>query len=259
VRDDDDPDVVIGDDGRRLRPVKSVMRAIDLLDALAGADRALGVTDLATMTGSSKTAAYNLVTTLEFRGLVRRDADNRYRLGWAVLEYGERVRSASDLSEAARPHIEALAEATGETTLIGVHDQDSVIFLEKAESRRSIRMVEAPGRRMPLHSTAAGLVLLAFLPLDQRRSYATAFDLDRADLLDRLDAVGRAGHSVLSNEYEADMTSVAVPVRGFGSEVAAALAIAGPTSRLTAHRIAEDVVLLEESARAIGKRLGLRP
>ena len=62
----DDDGVVVTSDGRRIRPFKSVTRAIEVLDVL-GDGESMGLTELAAALGCSKTAAYNLVTTLELR------------------------------------------------------------------------------------------------------------------------------------------------------------------------------------------------
>lgn len=262
----DDSDVVLSEDGRRLRPVKSLMRAIDLIRALADGGRPLGVTELAAATGSSKTAAYNLVTTLEIRGLVQRDAHNRYRLGWGLFELGEMVRLGSDLSEAARPQVAELAEQTGETALLAILDQDSVIYTEKSESRRSIRMAEAPGRRAPLDATAAGRILLAFAPAPYRRQYLAERRRARAqlsggvdDLAARLDRIVIDGYDTSHQEREPDLTSVSVPIFGYGDEVIGALTVAGPVSRLTLERTREYLPMLRTAADTIGRAFGGRP
>ncbi len=167
---DEDSGVVLSDDGRRLRPVTSPLRAIDVLETLAGSERPMAPTELASRTSFSRTAAYNVLTTYEIRGLVRRDSHNRYVLGWGLFALGEQARSRSDLSDAARSLVDDLAERTGETVLLGVLDRGSLIYVEKAESRRSARMVEAPGR-LPLHESVTGLVLPAHAAPTFRERY----------------------------------------------------------------------------------------
>ncbi|WP_165354454.1 IclR family transcriptional regulator [Nocardioides glacieisoli] len=256
----DADDVVVSDDGRRLRPVKSLLRALDVLDALGAADGPLTLNELVTHTGLSRTAAYNIAATYELRGLVRRDTQNRYGLGWGLLELGEQVRARSELGDAARPVVEDLAEVTGETVLLGVLDQDSVIYIEKAESRRSVRMVEAPGRRLPLHETATGLVLLAYASAPFRDRYLLGLDADGAQRADRLgevtSTIRRSGHAVSVQDLDPDLTSASAPVSGPGDKVVAALTIAGPASRLTRDRIEEFVPRLIAAADEIASLLG---
>jgi len=257
-----DSGVVLSEDGRRLRPVKSLMRALDLLQALADSGRPLGVSELASLTSSSKTAAYNVMTTLEIRGLVRRDPQHRYVLGWGLYELGELVRHGSDLNDAARPVVAELAESTGETALLGVLEQDSVIYVEKAESRRSIRMVEAPGQRLPLHTTAAGLVLLAFASEKYRERYlataATSTSSSEPDIRQMVADIVARGAAVSVLEPDPDLASVSVPVFGRVGEISAALTLAGPVSRLSDLRINEFLPHLMASADLITKSIGGR-
>jgi DNA-binding IclR family transcriptional regulator len=253
----DEDDVVVSDDGRRLRPVKSLLRALDVLEVLAVSDRPLTVAEIATRTGTSRTAAYNVITTYEIRGLLRRDSTGRYALGWGLFELGESARSHSDLSDAARPVVEDLAERTGETVLLGVLDQSSVIYVEKAESRRSIRMVEAPGRRLPLHESATGLVLLAHAAPAFRERYVA-----ESDLGDRLAAtteeIRARGYATSVQDLDPDLTSASVPVHGPAIDPIAALTVAGPASRFTRERIEEFLPQILSSATAISKALGGR-
>jgi DNA-binding IclR family transcriptional regulator len=257
----DDVGVVLGEDGRRLRPVKSLLRSLDILEALAHSRRPLGVTEIAAVTGFSKTAAYNVVTTLEIRGMVRRDAHHKYVLGWRLFQLGELARVQSDLSEAARPVVASLAESTGETALLGVLDQNSVIYIEKAESRRSIRMVEAPGQRLPLHQTATGLVLLAFASEAYRHRYAHDSDGDTVPPHVRkvVDEIADRGFAISVQDLDPDLTTASVPVFGHDGAISAALTVAGPVSRLTRARIEEFLPRILTAAAAISESIGGSP
>lgn len=232
------PDKTIGSgqQARRLRPVKSLVRAIDLLDALVDAGEPLGVTDLATATGFSKTATYNLITTLETRGLIRRDGGNRYGLGWRLLELGEYVRTRSSLGEIARPHLETLAELAGETAFAGVLDGDTILCLDMAESRRSVPMEWAPGRRARVEDNAAGELLLAFGSGRRRRRFAESRPEGLSLALARLDAIRLEGHALSRDEPQSMWASVAAAFRDRSGEVVGAIGLIGPKSRLTVAR-----------------------
>jgi IclR family acetate operon transcriptional repressor len=250
----EDDDVVVSEDGRRLRPVKALLRALDLLDVLAASEQPLTVAEIATRTGTSRTAAYNVIATFEIRGLLRRDSHHRYSLGWGLLELGERARAHSDLSDAAQPIVEELAEDTGETVLLGVLDQGSVIYVGKAESRRSVRMVEAPGRRLPLHESASGLVLLAHAPPAFRDRYLAQSGLPPR-LLETTTEIRMRGHATSVQDLDPDLTSASVPVHGPYGEPVAALTVAGPASRLTRERVEEFLPQILGAAAAVTKAL----
>ena len=175
----DDDGVVVTSDGRRIRPVKSVTRAIEVLDAL-GDGESMGLNELASAIGCSKTAAYNLVTTLELRGLVRKVPDHRYALGWKLLELGEVVRWSSTFGDAAHAEVVALSESTGETAILGVLDRDTTVCVELVESSRSVPLAVACGRREPADEGAVGQVLVAFSPAARRRRMIEHLDPEGA-------------------------------------------------------------------------------
>jgi IclR family pca regulon transcriptional regulator len=251
-----DKTIGTGQQARRLRPVKSLLRAIDLIDALVEAAHPLGVTDLASVTGFSKTATYNLVTTLETRGLIRRDGGNRYGLGWRLLELGEHVRTRSSFGEVARPHLEALAELAGETAFAGVLDGDTILCLDMAESRRSLSMDWAPGRRARVEDNAAGELLLAFGSARRRRRYAQSRPDGPDRSLARLDAIRVDGVALSADAPRSMWASVAAPVRDRSNEVVGAIGLLGPKSRLTDARRRELASALCAEAGAITAALG---
>ena len=193
--------------GRRLRPVKSIGRAMSLLDALAENPSGLGVSELAAAAGFSKTATYNLITTLESGGLIRRDGDNRYQLGWRLLELGEIVRRHSTVGELARPHLIELAERVGETTLIAILDGDTTFCLELAESRRSEAAL-APGRRASVDANAAGAVLVAHASPRRRRRFMQEqqSDLPPTELVARAERIRSQGYAVSVQDEEPEFS-----------------------------------------------------
>ena len=255
---DDASGIVVADDGRRLRPVKSVWRAIDLLDVLAADGEPMGVTELAAAMRCSKTAAYNLITTLELRGLVRKDVDSRYALGWRLLELGEVVRLSSTFGDAAKARVVGLAELAGETAVLAVLDSNTAFCVEMAESPRSVPISFSPGHREPIDVNAAGKVLLAFAAPGRRRRYVDEHDPDGAvGVAAELERIRVTGHAMVRNgTAEAGMVSVAAPVFDYTREAVAGLAIVGPASRITANRIEELVQIVRAEADGISRSLG---
>jgi DNA-binding IclR family transcriptional regulator len=158
--------------------------------------------------------------------------------------------------------VEDLAESTGETILLGVLDQDSVIYIEKAESRRSVRMVEAPGQRLPLHQSATGLVLLAHSSPTFRERYLAAVgsnaDGTSQRLVETTETIRTLGHATSVQDLDPDLTSASVPVHGLDGNPIAALTVAGPASRLTRDRVEEFLPQILGAAAGISKGLGAR-
>lgn len=247
------------------RAVKAVEHAMDLLVSLADAGGELGVSDVARRVGLSKAAVHGLLATLESRQLVTRDAASaRYRLGWGLYELGSAVAQESNLVQVARPHLRALAEQMGETALLGVLDQGSVLYVDWAESTSGLRMVGAAGARSPLHATASGKFWLAhqdegfkqrFLA-EPLRAY-TAKTVTEPDLLRRqLLETARRGYAACWQEHELGLCSIAGGVVDSRSRLVATVSLAGPAPRITRRNATGFADAIRACTRDIGRQLG---
>lgn len=228
-----------GPGGKQLRPVKAVEHALDLLHCLAE-EAELGVSDLARRTGLSKPSVYHILGTLEARRCITQNPrTGQYRLGWGLFELGAAVTRRVELIAVAQPFLELLSRSTGETTQLAVAAGTELLYVARHEAARSIRMAAAVGKRLPLHATASGKVLLAWYPREEieeilagpleRYTPATITDPDllRADL----EGVRNNGYAQCLAEHESDVNATATPVRNFAGEVVAALSLAGPVTR----------------------------
>ena len=253
---------------RRSRRVQSVDNAIDVLEALAEIGEAAGVSDLARRTGLSKTTVFHLLATLETRRLVMRSPDDpTYRLSWGLYELGSQVLRDADLSRAARPYLDRLVGQTRETALLGILDEDAVLYLDRGESPRGLRMRADAGRRGALHATASGKVLLAYAepalvqrvlarPLERLTSTTIT---DASALRREIAEVRRNGYATCWQEREVGLCSFAVPLRNYTNQVVGSLALAGPATRVTSREVAKHLGPLQAAAHAIENRLGARP
>lgn len=247
------------------RRVRAVEHAIDVLDAIAAAGRALGVTGIAQQTGMSKPTIHHLLATLESRRFVIREPDSAgYRLSWALYELGSNVVHNVNLSRVARPYLDRLSAQTKESTLLGILDEDSVLYIDRGEAPAGLDMVADAGRRGPLHATASGKVLLAHVPKDDLdrlleralSRYTKTTITNPAVMRRQLGQVRSRGYSTCWEEREPGLCSLAVPLRDYTGAVAATLALAGPASRLNSRTYQQHLNPLRNTARRIELHLG---
>lgn len=240
--------------------MRAVERALDVLLCFAGAGHeGLGVTQLAQATGLYKSNVHRVLATLEAKGMVRQDpATGRYHLGLRALELAGSYLSASDLASVAYDEMVHLRDAVDETVTLYVRDGLERVRVQKAEGRAGLRRVVGLGQRLPLYLGASGKVLLAFLPAPEREQILEQLplppDFDRGAFVSRLGAIVEAGYAASSEEREEGVASVAAPIFRRG-QLAAALAISGPSQRFApeaAQRFAGHVM---ETARSISLRL----
>lgn len=250
------------------RLLSSVRSASRLLCTFTATDRELGVSELARRLGLSKGAVHRLLTTLAADGLIERNPrTGRYRLGIRMYELGTVVSSHYELHEAVAMYIDDLRLKTGETVQVGILDGHEVVYIERRESRRTLRNMVRLGHRNAAHITSCGKVLLAFLPEVELERILAGWSLDACTSNsitdpDRLRAELRLvrGRGYAENVAEAstEMASVAAPIHDDGGIVVAAMSVAGPITRMTeSSRRRYATAVLDTTAR-ISERLGYR-
>jgi len=146
---------------------------------------------------------HRMLTTLAAEGLIEQDPrTGGYRLGIVMFELGEAVRVHLDLHAAVGPVLGELRAQTGESSQVGVLDGHEVVYVDRLESAHSLRLFTETGRRVPVHCTSSGKVLLAYLPETRRQAVLRAAPLtaltphtitSRAQLEAELDRVRRGG------------------------------------------------------------------
>ena len=224
-------------------PVEAVDRALLALQALARAGaRGLSLAELASSLDLNKTTVHRALAALRFRGFVTQDpGSGAYVLGPAATQLGDDFLSDENLPALLRPALVALCEAADELVHLGVLSGSEVVYLDKVEPERPLRVWSAVGRRSPAVTTALGRALLSHRGADGAvlAGYLRAAG-DRA----RLDADATAallaqarerGFATEEQENEPGISCVAVPLLRSGTAIAA-VSVTAPAERMTAER-----------------------
>lgn len=228
-------------DGGRSGVVQSVDRAISILEVIART-RSIGVTAIATELGLSKTTVSRLLATLEGRGLVEQnETRGEYTLGYTAWMLSSSPKRRPDLVATCRPFAVDLARRLGETVNIAVLDNGEVMTVDQIAGDSAIGSIDWVGRRTPIHATAAGKILLACLPAEQRANLVpdplprfTEHTITERARLDReLDEAAATGVAYTYEENEIGEVAVGAPIRDFDGQAFAAVTLAGPAFRVT--------------------------
>ena len=150
------------------RPLKaapgsqSLERGLDVLEVVEAEGGDIGVREIARRLELSPTIVQRMVTSLARRGYVDRNAETaRYRLGYRALALGANSEHGSDYIGTARRELELLARGQSLNGFISVLHGGRAVYLLAVQAEGPVAIKVAPGSEMPLHSTAAGKVLLA--------------------------------------------------------------------------------------------------
>lgn len=246
-----------------------VDRVVDILETFPKHGPELGVSEISRILGLKKATAHRLLVALRRRGLVAQDPlSRRYRLGLKLWELGAMATSHVDWVDRVKPYLEQLTQLTGETSHLAVLSDGQVLYVEKVESPRSLRIPSQVGRRLPVHCTAVGKALIAFLPDEVLQSIVghhglKAFTTNTITDLDRLRAelatAREQGYTTDNEEIEEGLACIGAPVRDHSAHVVAAISIAGPASRVRSERMGDHIKAVVGVANAISRMLGCPP
>jgi len=248
--------------------VQSVSHALDILESFTRIEGELGVTELSRRLGLHKNNIFRLLATLEHRGYIEQNRETEnYRLGPKTLQLGSTFIEQRECRRQARPILEGLMAATGETAVVAVLRGAHVIYMDSVETDRTVRAVSRVGAMLPAHCTAAGKANLSFLASEEiERLYpenglpaaASRALRTRDALLAELKGVRERGYAVENEECDLDVKSIAAPVRDFSKNVIASVGIIAPANRLGDDRLVSGGITtkVQEAALALSVKLG---
>jgi DNA-binding IclR family transcriptional regulator len=220
--------------------VKTVDTSLELLDRLARSSEPLGVADLSRELALPKSNVFRLLATLVKHGFVKQREDTRYEPSLKLWELGSMVVSRSSLTQVARPVLEDLAAATGESAQLAVLDRVESIYIDKREGPHPISGFTRIGTRAPAHCCATGKVELAFRTpealeeLPEKLAHFTAATVrTRKALAQELAGIRASGVAVNRGEWVDDVWGVAAAIRNHTGTVCASIGVWGPRQRIS--------------------------
>jgi len=256
------------DPGKSSYRIQVLDRAFQILDKISGEDAGVSLPQIAAGLELRKSTAHRLLMALEAARFIEKSGTTgRYRLGSRVMELGLSAVSRLDVYQVAGPHLNWLAEQTGETGHLAVLRDGEVVSVLNVESRQTVRTPSAVGARSPVHCTAHGKAALAFAPPEQLaaflrnrsfKAYTPKTLTTAVRLRAELEKVRQQGFSVDDGEWETGLRCIGAPVRDSSGSVIAAVSISGPVFRIrpeTVNQLAETVM---ETAARISYALGYR-
>ncbi|CAL9284787.1 MULTISPECIES: IclR family transcriptional regulator [unclassified Streptomyces] len=246
--------------------IQSLERAAAMLRLLAGGERRLGLSDIASSLGLAKGTAHGILRTLQAEGFVEQDAaSGRYQLGAELLRLGNSYLDVHELRARALVWTDDLARSSGESVHLGVLHQHGVLVIHHVFRPDDSRQVLEVGAMQPLHSTALGKVLSAYDPVAhseavevERKAFTprTVTALDEFEEL--LDLTRARGWAADVEETWEGVASVAAPIHDRRRMPVGAVAITGAVERVCdrGELRSELIAAVRECARAVSRDLG---
>ncbi len=234
-----------------------------VLCAFDGEHPQMPLSEIARRANLPLTTTHRLVGGLVAAEMLTRGADGTYEVGRRLWQIGLLAPVQTRLRDAATPYMQDVYAATHDNVHLAIRDGLAALYVERISGERSVPILSGAGRRLPLHATGVGKVLLAYAPDDvvdaalrspQRVTRRTIVDARR--LRRELQSVRERGFARTEEEMTVGTCSVAVPVFHDDGALAAALGIVVTSLRRDLMRL---VPVLQVAARGISRRLAADP
>lgn len=242
----------------------TLARGLAVIECFGAREKGLSVSEIAEQIGISRAAVRRILITLQCLGYAESDG-RLYRLKARVLRLGIAYLSSATLPTLAQPFLERITETIHESASLSALDGDDVVYLARSATSRVMSINLFPGSRLPSYCTSMGRVLIASLPQEEFDKYLARTELksltpktvsDKAKFLEIIKKVRLNGYSIIDQELELGLRSIAVPVKTRSGRVAAAMNIGLNAHRITVSKMVSSFLpLLRENASALGKFL----
>ncbi|MBS1834271.1 MAG: IclR family transcriptional regulator [Acidobacteria bacterium] len=236
----------------------AVERALAILDALDNSKRGMNISELSRRLNIPKSSAHVIVVTLERLGYVARKPESlNYHLGLKAYGLGRGMNKNLPVGEIALPGMRALVNQVHLAAHLAVPDGNQGVYIQKVDAPGLIKFDTYIGRRMDLHCTGVGKVILAWGPPEiaehalSKQTYIryTRNTITSSRAMRRELARARScGYAVDDEEEEIGVRCIAVPVFQPNGQFAAALSITGTTTQIPLDAVEEFAQKLRNTA-----------
>jgi DNA-binding IclR family transcriptional regulator len=239
----------------------TVAKALAVMDEVATFGRPVRFSEVLDRSPYPKATLYRFMQVLTKQGMLHYDPDRQtYAPGLRLVRLAHAAWQTSSLAPIARPHVDALSDAVGETVHLAQLDGAQVLYVDKRNARHPVEMFSAAGKVGPAYCTGVGKAMLAFLPAPQladaidQQSFHRFTDhtyTDAATLQAELAAIRARGFAYDREEHEPGIICVAVPILTRAGRVLGAMSVTSTTARETLAGLERHLPRIRAAAEAI--------
>jgi IclR family pca regulon transcriptional regulator len=230
--------------------VRSLARGLAVIRAFDEHSPRLTLSEVARRTDLTRAAARRFLLTLADLGYVSQD-ENYFALTPRVLELGYAYLASVGLPSIAQPHLERVAKTLNESCSVSVLDGTDVVYIARVATSRIMKVSINVGTRFPAHATSMGQVLLAGMHDAELTAFLHTASLERhtdftltepVELRRRIDEVRAQGYSIVDQELEEGLRSIAVPIRDRSGRVCAGMNVSVQAGRVSLEELASQIL-----------------
>jgi IclR family transcriptional regulator, pca regulon regulatory protein len=220
----------------------SLARGLAVIQAFTDRKQQLTISQLSGRTALSRAAVRRCLYTLRQLGFAASDDGRHFYLRPRILSLGHSYISSMPIASSVQPILEHVSHTLHESSSIATLDGLEIIYVARASVTRIMSIDLGVGSRLPAFCTSMGRVLLAHLPPAEFESclarvafeHYTDRTVSNADKLRQvLRQVNRNGYSLVDQELELGLRSMAVPIQNPSGRVVAALNVGAHAQRVS--------------------------
>jgi IclR family KDG regulon transcriptional repressor len=247
--------------------VQPVMKALQVLEYVARQGHDVTLTEAVSELKLPKTTVFRYLQTLSAASFLAHDQKrDRYGVGLRFRTLAKLDKSLHRLRQIARPEMVDLMQHFGETVNLAVLADKHVVYIEMVEPDRPLRMHARIGDRHPVHATALGKAIVAFLPdasahfVPEHEMAAKTFKTltDARTFKRQVEEVRRRGYAIEVGENEDGLMCIGVPILDSFGLPLAAMSLSAPERRMRPDVTAAAVEALGAASLRIALRLGVQ-
>lgn len=254
--------------GKRSYNITALQRGLRLLQLFSQSERGLTAKQVTKLSGLPFSTVHRFLVNLETSGYLNCSNEGVYYLGVACFAVGQSALSQLDIRRLSLPYLQELNQQTRETIHLTVRHGLFAVYVDKLDSPEQLRIHSRIGASVPLHCTAVGKVMLAFMPQEEREKVVRQLDLKRVttntvgslqELRTELYRVEKNGYACDLEEHELHIRCIAAPIWDHTGGMHAALSITAPMVRMPVSRLRQLAPLIQQAGLRISRELGYQP
>lgn len=242
----------------------TLAKGLAVLSAFGEERPTMTLSEAAAAAGLSRATARRILRTLADLGYVVQDG-RAFALAPRILEIGFRYLSTQSWIDRALPLMKAISESLGESCSASILQGTEIVYVARVPTHRIMSTALTVGSRLPAFHTSMGRIQLGFLSEDEiwRRlrsvkieAYTPSTIVDLRALVERVREDHRQGFSIVDEELERGLRSIAVPLTSRSGKTVAALNVSANSNRTTRNEMRERFLpRLNEAARVVSTSL----
>ena len=235
--------------------VKSLAKALHVLECFQNDRPELGVTEIARMLDLQKSTVHNIVSTYEDLGYLRQNQETgKYQLGVKLLQFSYIINNHMGFRKFFLPYLQEIANKVNEIVYFGIPHEGDVLYIDSQVPAGTMAARNILGEHAPMYCTGLGKAMLAFLPVETRERFMdrpltpftentiTTREALRADL----EQIRMRGYSIDNMEHEYGVTCLALPIFGADRRVVGAVSVSAPSLRFTEDVLRRNAQIIRE-------------